>query len=307
MFGLDEVGHDASVVGVADHEGCRDLVAVIEFDSRCAAVLHEDASHGCQGADLAAAGLDHLDQPGSEHLATAPGVEGSAHVVIDQAGVHEDGALPRCTCVEHRPVVEDRLALLGQLRALEQVGQRAEGPLVEDRAVAAEDHPALCGDTAEYVDGGVDAGALVGELSEEAVPVLVPGCGDTELEVGEPQGVEPVRVQLAEGEAITDPERGEHVVEELTRAQLTDVVDPDVELVPVIAVVPPEDLGVSARHVVSLEHEHLPARCSEACRGGEASGSRTHDHRIPLVRFHSGLPRSHLHTAQPLMACTAYD
>jgi len=132
------------------------------------------------------------------------------------------------------------------------------------------------------VQGLLNAGTVVGELGDQALLVLLPRGGHTELEVGEHQRVEAVGVELGEAHPVAHAERPVDVAEQPTGTQLAHVVDTHVELEPVVAVVAPEHLGVAARHIVGLQHEHLLAGAPETRRSTQPSGPGTDDDGIPL-------------------------
>ncbi len=310
----DELVHGACVIRIGDHDVGRELGAVGEAHAgdtsgragggrdgggRCgvgrgspgrAGRVDQDPLHRGERADLAAVGLDHLDEPGGDHLAAALGVVGATHVVIDDRGVHRHGGLRRPAGVEPRPVVEHGLGALGQLALGEQLGERTERPAVERRRLDAGQHAGatLVRDGAQHPHHPLEAGSVVGERVHQTTEVRIPAGRDLEAQVGEVQRVEAVGVERAEHHAIADADAREDRREQPARPAVADVVDPDVELVlggrsVLVAVVAAEHLGVAPRQVVRLEHEHPPPRSGQARCGGEAGRTRADHDDVPLL------------------------
>ncbi|CAB5017907.1 unannotated protein [freshwater metagenome] len=286
MLAAHEVVDRATVVGVADHDRGAQFAAILQSHATRGATLDDHAVHGSQRAHLAATGLDHLDQPGGDHLTATFRVERAAHVVMDDPGVHRDRRLLRPTGVQAAPVVDRRTHLVGEFALVEQLTQRATRPQLERRTLATEDIAALLGHLAQGLHAPLDAGLLGGELLDEALLVFVPTGGHAEREVGEVQRVEPVCVERAELQSVADAEAGEDRGEQPARLALADVVHPDVELVPVVTVMAPEHLSVATGDVVALEHQHPLACAPEAGGGGEPARPRSDDDRIPRLGCH---------------------
>ena len=118
---------------------------------------------------------------------------------------------------------------------------------------------------------------LVGEGLDQAVRVGVPALGAPELEVGEDEGVEAVRVHLDELDPVVEPDALEDLCD-VAGLDATDVMEADVELPLLLAA---EGLAAAAGDVVLLEHEDLLAIGGEVGGRGQAAEAGTDHDRVP--------------------------
>ena len=166
------------------------------------------------------------------------------------------------------------------------------------RAVGDADLAQLVHHVAHHVGDRPQAFVFLGEGLDQAPDVVVPALRHLELEVGEDEGVESLRIELGELEPVLQAEPAEDAGD-LTGPDPADVVQADVELPLVLAA---EGLAAAAGHVVLLEDQHPLADRREVCRGGE-TGEAGADHDHIWIRRNPGnhpLPDFVTHRLPPL-------
>ncbi len=296
VLGTDQLEVGALQVGVRDHDRRVDLRRRAVLPSRDhadgSALLDANVPDRALRPDLAAVGADRLDQSTRQHLPAAFRVVRAAQEVIGQPRGHRDRRVGGTHRVAALLAEQNRRSLRRELVLGEEVGHRAQTLLKEGRGLrqdvghgdlAAAERVPGGRHVAHHVENRVERRGLGGERLVQTRPVAVPAERNPKRQVGEVQRRVAVGIHRPEHHALRQAEPVQHGRDHPVAAALADVVDADVELVLATLVLAPEDLAVSARDVVTFEHQRPPAGRAQVRRRGEATQARSDHDRVELL------------------------